>query len=453
MAMYTFFLLLLTSLLHNLTLPSKAHLSKARQVAEKIHVALAVDSKSARDGVIVAASVVNSAFVPENVVFHVVTTGVDMTYAESLATEFKEHLKSCLPVVASHEQYEVKPFVLPRERGFGAQLDRMKTVSMGGSSHWNSDSGADMVRFYLPEIFPHLERILYIDNDVIVSCCLEEVWSTHIPDGKAVGIALDDLKWATTTQFQRHYNASHPIVYNSIRRSYSNEPLSQDEFLKALPRYPNDGVLLFDVKKYTNYSILARAEEVAMLNNKDGVYVVGLGTQQFTVLSMHDKWVELTPRANLRRFPDMARGYLMWFYYNGFVHSAGQHKPRKFCSEGSDNEHQRGQPVLCILICPQTSFYLHPIMIFLGMYTSWVTNVRYLSQNCPSARMVHNDYHCSSHLPSVSNLSSFMGEVKTIISKSNDKDSYLLRIGSNFQIDSGMYDFAFILTFSSLTLV
>ena len=349
--MLTFFLFIIIPLLHRFTLTSKAHISKARQVAEKIHVALAVDSKSARDGLIVATSVVNSAFVPENVVLHVVTTGVDMTYAETLATEFREHLKSCLPVIASREQYEVKPFVLPRERGFGAQLERRKTVAMGGSSHWNSDSGADMVRFYLPEIFSHLERILYVDNDVIVSCCLEEIWSTYIPDGKAVGIALDDLKWATTTQFQRHYNASHPVVYNSIRRSYSNEskPLSQDEFLKALPRYPNDGVLLFDVQKYAKYSILANAEEVAMLNNKDGVYVVGLGTQQFTVLSMHDKWVELTPRANLRRFPDMARGYLMWFYYNGFVHSAGQHKPRKFCSEGSDNEHQRGWSILFYL--------------------------------------------------------------------------------------------------------
>jgi hypothetical protein len=28
---------------------------------------------------------------------------------------------------------------------------------------------------------------------------------------------------------------------------------------------------------------------------------------------MHDKWVELTPRANLRRFPDMARGILNLF--------------------------------------------------------------------------------------------------------------------------------------------
>ena len=37
----------------------------------------------------------------------------------------------------------------------------------------------------------------------------------------------------------------------------------------------------------------------------------------------------LTDRANLRHFPDMARGYLMWFYYNGFIHFAGQYKHRQ----------------------------------------------------------------------------------------------------------------------------
>ena len=27
-------------------------------------------------------------------------------------------------------------------------------------------------------------------------------------------------------------------------------PITQDEFLRALPRYPNDGVLLIDVMRY-----------------------------------------------------------------------------------------------------------------------------------------------------------------------------------------------------------
>jgi alpha-1,4-galacturonosyltransferase len=76
-----------------------------------------------------------------------------------------------------------------------------------------------MVRFYLPSIYPTIERILYIDNDVIVSCCLEEIWATDMKEPhQAIGIALDDLKWATVTQFQRQYNASHPLVIKNTRR-------------------------------------------------------------------------------------------------------------------------------------------------------------------------------------------------------------------------------------------
>jgi hypothetical protein len=52
--------------------------------------------------------------------------------------------------------------------GFGQQLDRKKTTSMSGGSHWNSDTGADMVRFYLPEIYPNVSRLLYLDNDITI---------------------------------------------------------------------------------------------------------------------------------------------------------------------------------------------------------------------------------------------------------------------------------------------
>ena len=197
-----------------------------------------------------------------------------------------------------------------------------------------------------------------------------------------MGIALDDLQWATVTQFRFQYNASHPLVALNIRRRptiiktnltstsitatattgsstaavttaagatsslsvtpvttiYVTEPVSEKEFHKALPRYPNDGVLLIDVQRYNAAKVLQSVDDIARANAR-GEYVVGLGTQQFTVLALHDRWVELTPRANLRHFPDMARGYLMWFYYNGFIHFAGQAKPRSVCgARYSDND-------------------------------------------------------------------------------------------------------------------
>eukprot|EP01034_Spumella_vulgaris_P023703 gene23703-29949_t len=112
---------------------------------------------------------------------------------------------------------------------------------------------------------------------------------------------------------RRNQSAINQYIHNAA------EPVSKEEFLKALPRYPNDGVLLIDVKRFNEQKILSALEEIAAANGR-GDYVVNLGTQQFTVLTLFDRWVELTPRANLRHFPDMARG---------------QAKPRALCEHGN----------------------------------------------------------------------------------------------------------------------
>jgi hypothetical protein len=67
-------------------------------------------------------------------------------------------------------------------------------------------------------------------------------------------------------------------------------------------------------------------------------YVVPIGTQQFTVLLLHNHRKEITPRANLRAFPNMARGCLMCFCYNRFLHYAGMFKPKLLCERTSYKE-------------------------------------------------------------------------------------------------------------------
>ena len=138
---------------------------------------------------------------------------------------------------------------------------------------------------------------------------------------------MDDLKWAIMMQFRAHYNASHPIVMKNLRRNitenyiyddvrvlnpnynydvaknipgsaYYNDLLTNeeyitlssrnvfqssskgskgivthDEFSKKVPRYPNDGVLLIDVKKYNARNILSNVDAIAAANARD--YVVG----------------------------------------------------------------------------------------------------------------------------------------------------------------------------------
>ena len=99
----------------------------------------------------------------------------------------------------------------------------------------------------MAQIFSHVPRLLYLDNDIIVSCCIEEIWGSKfgfllhssalcivccpyilyvcmyvcmyvVESSVAVGVVLDDLKWATATQWQRHYNASHPLVAKHLMR-------------------------------------------------------------------------------------------------------------------------------------------------------------------------------------------------------------------------------------------
>ena len=130
------------------------------------------------------------------------------------------------------------------------------------------------------------------------------------------GIALDEIKWASVTQFKNHYNASHPLVLRNMRRNrtvnnYGNEindnknlekivldkknidnvinnknnnnnnnnnnnlnKMDSEEFWNLVPKYPNDGVLLIDVQKYNKLNILNLIEEIAATNGR-GEYVVG----------------------------------------------------------------------------------------------------------------------------------------------------------------------------------
>jgi lipopolysaccharide biosynthesis glycosyltransferase len=301
-----------------------------------------------------------------------------------------------------------------------------------------------MARFFLADLFPNAGRLLYLDNDIVVTCCLEEIFYTDFtaPDGRDViaGIVLDDLKWATSTQFYRHYNRTHPLVVKNVRRGrgvdaiarrqrissssskaerhaaasklrLADTEVSADEFMDALPKYPNDGVLLIDVKLWRKHNILPLMNEIAEANGR-GEYVVSMGTQQFTVLALHDRWKELTPRANLRHFPDMARGFLMWYLYNGIVHFAGQSKPQHICDANSALDHRA------------------------VTYHAWALNVDYLAAGKSCSKIIPNNTRkCGEmHIPRADTLDKFHLLVRNAAKagRSGGEGSLYMRIGGLF---------------------
>eukprot|EP01039_Chlorochromonas_danica_P000052 gene52-55_t len=371
-----------------------------------IRIALAIDEHSVKDMHILIHSVMTVAHNKSDLVFHILVCGKDELISRRLKSDVEDKIRICFP----QTQFELMAFHLPPDRGFGSQLSSLKQKA----SHWNSPSGADMARFFLAEAFPSVPRLLYLDNDVILNCCLEEIFDSPLED-KVIGLALDDLKWAVVTQFQRHYNASHPLVIKNIRRHSAtttrphdnSTPISKEEFAKAVPRYPNDGVLLIDVQRYNRLQVLQSLEEIAAAN-AEGEYVVGIGTQQFTVLGMFDRWKEITPRANLRHFPDMARGYMMWFYYTGILHYAGAAKPRALCHVDSfkDNNWHRVQS-----------------------FTPWLMNHYHVNHKCPHWHLSSRT-QCDRHLLQAQNLFAFLRAFLMIVDDcGSDRQLLYLRMG------------------------
>lgn len=377
------------------------------QPIRPIRIALAIDEHSVKDMHILIHSVMTVAHNKSDLVFHVLVCGKDELISRRLKSDVEEKVRLCFP----NTEFELQAFHLPPDRGFGSQLSSLKHKA----SHWNSPSGADMARFFLAEAFPAVPRLLYLDNDIILNCCLEEIFDSPLED-KVIGLALDDLKWAVVTQFQRHYNASHPLVIKNIRRNSAmtttrlqdnNTPISKEEFAKAVPRYPNDGVLLIDVQRFNRLQVLQTLEEIAAAN-AEGEYVVGVGTQQFTVLGMFDRWKEITPRANLRHFPDMARGYMMWFYYTGVLHYAGASKPRVLCHVDSfkDNNWHRVQS-----------------------FTPWLMNHYHVNHKCPHWHLSSRT-QCDRHLLQAQNLFAFLRAFLMIVDDCGaDRQLLYLRMG------------------------
>lgn len=65
------------------------------------------------------------------------------------------------------------------------------------------------LRFYLPEIFPKLDKVLFLDDDVVVRKDLTALWSTNLK-GKVIGVV--ETCGESFHRFDRYLNFSNPII-------------------------------------------------------------------------------------------------------------------------------------------------------------------------------------------------------------------------------------------------
>jgi hypothetical protein len=108
----------------------------------------------------------------------------------------------------------------------------------------------------------------------------------------------------------------------------------------------------------------------------------------------------------------MARGYLMWFYYNGFLHYAGQHKPRLLCQTTTAENAQGRIPYLRVM-----------------SYTAWALSNFQVHRRCPADHLAYLA-DCVPHVHEVTTLPDLYAVLHRIISVSPDPSLLYVHVGA-----------------------
>jgi len=151
-------------------------------------------------------------------------------------------------------------------------------------------------RFYLPIIFPTAERILYLDNDIIVTANLAELLSTPMigTSGKPAPAGFVFEKSIFNEFYMRqHLNFNHSLVQQASAH-------------RGGKVFLNCGVILFDAILWRERNLTAKAEELIKANAghpQRPLYDNVIGDQGTFFLLLQDDAANLPVRYNLRRHP------------------------------------------------------------------------------------------------------------------------------------------------------
>ncbi|XP_060188036.1 probable galacturonosyltransferase 9 isoform X3 [Lycium barbarum] len=168
---------------------------------------------------VVVNSVIKNAKEPWKHVFHVVTDRMNLAamkvwfkmrpikegHIEIKSVEDFKFLKSSyVPVLRQLESVNLQNFYFQnRAENATKDVNNMKFRNPKYLSILNH------LRFYLPEMYPGLHRILFLDDDVVVQKDLTALWSIDM-DGKINGAV--DTCFGSFHRYAQYLNFSHPLI-------------------------------------------------------------------------------------------------------------------------------------------------------------------------------------------------------------------------------------------------
>ncbi|CAO2816352.1 unnamed protein product [Amaranthus hypochondriacus] len=216
------------------------------------------------DNILAASVVVNSAvrssLKPEKIVFHVITdkktyAGMHSWFAlNSVAPaiievkgvhQFDWLTRENIPVLEAIESHNGIRNYYHGNHVAGANLTETTPRTFASKLQARSPKYISLlnhIRIYLPELFPNLDKVVFLDDDVVIQRDLAPLWDIDL-EGKvngAVETCRGEDGWVMSKRLRNYFNFSHPRIAQN---------LNPDECAWAY------GMNIFDLRAWTKANI------------------------------------------------------------------------------------------------------------------------------------------------------------------------------------------------------
>ena len=184
-----------------------------------------------------------------------------------------------------------------------------------GTPHWFGDT--ETVRVLIPSILPDLERYIYFDNDILITKkgMINKRWGQDLGNS-SVGLVLDATSLFEHQKFVYTYfnNSAFLLQKYFFDAGYAESRPDKNkmivDFSKALPKFPNNGVMLVDAERWRALNLsgqfLSLAQDCKHAEER-GEEHVAWGSQPASIVILRKHWSEL-PQVCVRGFVDGASG-------------------------------------------------------------------------------------------------------------------------------------------------
>ncbi|KAL3333134.1 hypothetical protein AABB24_033284 [Solanum stoloniferum] len=195
------------------------------------HVVLLTDNVLAAS--VVVSSTIKSSSIPERLVFHIVTD--KKTYTAMHAWFAVNSVDSAVLEVRGLHQYDwshevnigIKEMIDIHRLICSHKLDSMKRENIPNKYEHEKDlqhlrpsctSLLNHLRIYIPELFPDLNKIVFLGDDTVVQRDLSSLWELDL-NGKVVGAAFDSScgdDCCPGRKYKDYFNFTCPIISSKL---------------------------------------------------------------------------------------------------------------------------------------------------------------------------------------------------------------------------------------------